>query len=382
MFENDMRITSVAVHCAPMAFSWLTDSLIANPMSGYARFREKRSSWFGEMSAAVVEISTDDGHSGLGYIGGGRGTAAREVIERHLVSILRDRDPFDVELLWEQMHRASVMYGGGLASEAISGVNIALWDLMGKALGQPVYRLIGGKTKDRIPAYVTGNLTDRHLAEGFHSVKIALPFAPDAGKEGLRRNVELLEATRRKIGDAGDLMVDCYMALTVPYAIQFAREARNYGVLWIEEPFSPKDIDAFLRLKDAVPEILYTSGEHEYTRWGFKDLIERRAVDILQPDIYRAGGISELRKIAAWASVHHLPVIPHGIGAPTYHFVMATNNSPRAEFVDVFAQGGELLLEGEPQPAGGWIDLPDAPGFGYRLNARALAGEVPVAPIW
>ncbi len=377
-----MKIARVTVHTAPMAFSWLTDSLIANPMSGYAAYRERRSSWFGAMTAAVVEIETDTGLTGLGYAGGGRGGAVREVIDSHLASLLTGREAFDIELRWEQMYRASLMYAGGLALEAISGIDLALWDLLGKALGQPVYRLLGGKTKDRIPAYVTGNLTERHLAEGFRSVKIALPHAPAGGREGFRQNVALLEATRRRIGDEGELMVDCYQSLDVPYAIELARAARDLRVRWLEEPFASRDVDSLLRLKDAVPEMLYTAGEHLYSRWEFRELVERRAVDILQPDIYRAGGISELRKIAAYASVYHLPVIPHGIGAPTYHLVAATHNSPRAEFVDVFAQGGELLLEGEPQPAGGWIDLGEEPGFGYRLNQRALRGEVAIAPIW
>jgi L-alanine-DL-glutamate epimerase-like enolase superfamily enzyme len=103
---------------------------------------------------------------------------------------------------------------------------------------------------------------------------------------------------------------------------------------------------------------------------------------VLQPDIYRAGGVSELRKIAAYASVYAVPVIPHGIGAPTYHFVISTTNSPRAEFVDVFAQGNELLLAGEPTPRNGFIEVSDAPGFGYMLNERVLRGEARVAPIW
>ncbi len=377
-----MKIARLSVHTAPMAFSWLTDSLIANPLSAYAAYRERRSSWFGAMTAAVVEIESDTGLTGLGYAGGGRGGAVREVIESHLATLLTGQEAFDLELRWEQMCRASLMYAGGLAMEAISGIDLALWDLLGKALGQPVYRLLGGKTKERIPAYVTGNLTERHLAEGFRSVKIALPHAPAGGREGFRQNVALLEATRRRIGDEGDLMVDCYQALDVPYAIELARAARDLRVLWLEEPFATRDVDSLLRLKDAVPEVLYAAGEHLYSRWEFRDLVERRAVDVLQPDIYRAGGITELRKIAAYASVHHLPVIPHGIGAPTYHFVAATSNSPRAEFVDVFAQGGELLLEGEPQPAGGWIDLSDEPGFGYRLNQRALRGQTAIAPIW
>jgi L-rhamnonate dehydratase len=150
----------------------------------------------------------------------------------------------------------------------------------------------------------------------------------------------------------------------------------------MEEPFPPEQIDSFLRLRDAAPDLLLTAGEHEFSRWSFRPLLERRVIDILQPDIYRAGGISELKKIAAYASVYGVPVIPHGIGAPTYHFVVSTTNSPRAEFVDVFAQGNELLLEGEPVPRNGFIELSDAPGFGYKLNERVLRGEAQIAPIW
>jgi L-rhamnonate dehydratase len=366
-----------------MSASWLTEGLIANPMSIYPLYREKRSSWFGQMTAAVVEIMTDSGLSGLGYVGGGRGQAAAPIIDGQFTQLLVGQDPFQIELLWEQMYRASVMYGRrGITIEVLSAIDIALHDLAGKITGQPVYNLIGGRTRDRIRAYVTGNLTDRHLQEGFRDVKLALPHGPADGAEGLRRNVALVESVRKKIGESGDLMLDCYMALTVPYAIDLARALRDYRLAWMEEPFLPDQVDSFRRLKDAVPDLQLSTGEHEYTRWGFRALVESRAVDLLQPDIYRAGGISELKKIAAYASVYDLPVIPHGVGAPTYHFVIATHNSPRAEFVDIFAQGGQLLLEGEPVPQGGWIALADQPGFGYRLNQRALRGEVPVAPIW
>ena len=143
----------------------------------------------------------------------------------------------------------------------------------------------------------------------------------------------------------------------------------------------PDQVDDYRRIRDRV-DCMITGGEHEYTRYGFRELIEKQAVDVLQPDIYRAGGISELKKIAAMASAYGIPVIPHGIGAPTYHFVMANVNSPAAEFVDVFAQGGELMLEGEPKPQAGYIELTDAPGFGYSLNPRALTGEARIAPIW
>jgi L-rhamnonate dehydratase len=376
-------IKAVRVHRTPMALSWLTDSLIASPMSRYPEHKARRSSWFGQMSAAVVEIETDDGHVGLGYVGGGRGSIADEIVRGHFASLLMGKGAFQVEMIWDQLYRASTMYGrSGVALEVISAIDIALWDLIGHITGRPVYELIGGRTRDRIRAYVTGNLTDRHLAEGFHDVKLALLHGPSDGKEGLRANAGMIEQTRQKAGPDADIMLDCYMGLDLPYAIQLAKIAREFGVLWMEEPFPPEQVDDYLRLKQAAPDLLLAAGEHEFSRWAFRPLLENRAVDIIQPDIYRVGGLSESKKIAAYASVYGIPVIPHGIGAPTYHFVISTPNSPRAEFVDVFAQGNELLLEGEPVPQNGYIELSRAPGFGYKLNERVLRGEAQAAPIW
>ena len=362
--------------------SWLSEGLVANPMSRYPAYREKRSSWFGAMTSAIVEVVTDSGHRGFGTMGGAKGNLAGPIIDGQFRNLLVGQNPFNIELLWEQMFRASQFYGRkGAVIEVMSAIDLALWDLVGKVVEQPVYNLAGGKTKERIPVYVTGNLTERHLSEGFRHVKLALPHAPADGMEGLRKNVTLVEKTRNLVGD-GDIMLDCYMALDVPYAIQLARAVAEYRVLWMEEPVPPDQPDAYRRIKDAVPDMLITGGEHEFTRFGFRDLIERKAVDILQPDIYRAGGLSELKKIAAMASAYDLPVIPHGVGAPTYHFVISTSNAPRAEFVDIFAQGGKPLLKGEPTPQNGFVDLGDAPGFGYELDEELLSGQAQAALIW
>jgi len=378
-----VRITGVKVHQVPMDSSWLSEGLIANPMSIYPRFKEKRSSWFGPMTAAIVEIETDAGLRGFGTVGGGKGRLAAPIIDGQFKTLLLGQSPFDTELLWEQMFRASQFYGRrGMVIEVMSGIDLALWDLVGKALGQPVYNLIGGRTKDRIPVYVTGNLTEKHLQDGFRDVKLALPHGPADGREGLRKNVELVERARRLIGPDGDIMLDCYMALDVPYTIALAKAVAEFRVLWIEEPVPPDQIDSYRRIKDAAPDVLIAGGEHEYTRYGFRELIEKHAVDILQPDIYRAGGLSELMKIAAMASAYNLPVIPHGVGVPTYHFVMATSNAPRAEFVDIFAQGGRPLLKGEPRPKNGFLELSAAPGFGYDLDETVLTGTAPAALIW
>src|ERR1019366_2963157 len=268
-------------------------------MSIYPRYREKRSSWYGPMTSAIIAIDSDEGIQGLGVVGGGKAKLAPTIIEEQLKTLLIGQNPFDTELLWEQMFRASQFYGRkGAAIEVISGIDLALWDLVGKAVKQPVYNLVGGKTKEKIPVYVTGNLTERHLAEGFRHVKLALPHGPADGADGLRKNIELVERTRKLIPD-GDIMLDCYMALDVPYAVKLAKAVSEFRLLWMEEPVPPDQPDGYRRIKDAVPELLITGGEHEFTRYGFRDLIEKKAVDILQPDIYRAGGLSELKKIAA-----------------------------------------------------------------------------------
>ncbi|MGH7868400.1 MAG: enolase C-terminal domain-like protein, partial [Candidatus Dormibacteraceae bacterium] len=193
-------------------------------MSIFPSFREKRSSWFGNMVAAIIEIETDEGIRGLGTAGGGKGILARSIIEEHFKKLLVGQNPFNIELIWELLFRASQPYGRkGVVIEVISGIDLALWDLVGKATGRPVYDLIGGKTKERIPVYVTGNLTDRHIQEGFRDVKLALPHGLADGKEGLRKNLELVRKTRELIGPDGDIMLDCYMALDVPYAIALAK---------------------------------------------------------------------------------------------------------------------------------------------------------------
>ncbi len=378
-----MRISAIKVHPILMSSSWLSEGLVANPMSIYPNYREKRSSWYGPMTSAIVEINTDEGIRGLGVVGGGKGRLAPIVIEEQLKNLLVGQNPFNIELLWEQMFRASQFYGRkGAVIEVISGIDLALWDLVGKAVNQPVYNLVGGKTKEKIPVYVTGNLTERHLSEGFRHVKLALPHGPADGPEGLRQNIALVERTRKLIGPDGDIMLDCYMALDVPYAIKLAKAVSEFQLLWMEEPVPPDQPDAYRRIKDAVPELLITGGEHEFTRYGFRDLIEKRAVDILQPDIYRAGGLSELKKIAAMASAYGLPVIPHGVGAATYHFIISTHNAPRAEFVDIFAQGGRPLLRGEPVPKSGFVELSEAPGFGYELDEDVISGKANAALIF
>lgn len=375
-----MKITQVSTHVFRMATSWNTDTVIANPLSIYPQYHARRSSWYGQQWAMVVQIDTDAGITGYGYIGGAhRGAIA--AIEDQFSIFLLGASPFDTERIWDQCFRASQYYGRkGSALNAISGIDIALWDIIGKALNTPVYQLIGGRTKEEVRVYATGFYTDAYRKRGIRDTKLPVRFGPADGKEGLKKNAEDIATAREIIGD-GDIMLDCYMALDVPYTIQLAKIAREYGVKWIEEPVLPDKIDSYRRIKDAVPDIMITGGEHEYSRYGFQELLEKRAVDLVQPDIYRAGGISELRKIAAMASACDIPIIPHGVGAPTYHFVMATTNAPMAEYWDVYGDGGEPVFTGEPAIENGALVFNDLPGLGTELNPKVLAGTAP-APQW
>jgi L-rhamnonate dehydratase len=377
------KIVNVEALEFPVGSSWLIDTEIANPMSCFPDYKKKRSSWMRSMTTIIVKVITDEGQYGLGWVGGGK-QAPATIIKDVFKELLVGQNPFDREVLWERLFRASIPYGRrGVAIETISGIDTALWDIIGKLTGQPVYNLLGGKTREKIKVYATGNATDRHLSMGFHDVKLASPCGPADGRAGMKRNEDLVRKARERLGEDGDIMLDCYMGWDEPYTIEMAKRLLDYRIKWIEEPLIPEHYDGYRRLKDLLNPlgILITGGEHEFTRYGFKEILEKRAVNILQPDIGRAGGVSEVKKICDLASVYDVPVIPHGSGSPTYHVVISTNNCPYAEYIDVEAQGGALNFVGEPRPTQGFIELDETPGFGYELNEELLQGASPV-PIW
>ena len=211
------------------ASHWLVDSLISNPMSGYAKYREKRSSWgIGTLGAIVVEIETEDGT--IGVATGSGGVPAGWLIKHHFARFLLGEDARNINRLWDQMYRASLPYGRkGLTIMAISAVDLALWDLVGKVRGEPVYNLIGGKSRDEISFYCTGPDAAAIQRLGFWGAKVPLPEGPYDGEDGLRRNVAFLSAQRAAIGPDFPLMVDCYMSLDVPYAIRLAEACKQIG---------------------------------------------------------------------------------------------------------------------------------------------------------
>jgi L-alanine-DL-glutamate epimerase-like enolase superfamily enzyme len=290
------------------------------------------------------------------------------------------QDPRDTNHLFEQMYRASMFYGRkGLPVAVISVIDLAIWDLLGKIRNEPVYKMIGGATRERLDFYCTGPEPAAAKEMGFFGAKVPLPYGPGEGVEGLKKNVEFLTKHRESVGPDFPLMVDCYMSLNVPYTIEVVKATEHLNLNWWEECLSPDDSDGFEQIKRAHPRMKFTTGEHEYSRYGFRKLIEGRNLDILQPDVMWVGGMTELLKVAAMAAAYDIPVVPHASGPYSYHFVVSQANSPFQEYLANSPDGksvlpvfGNLFLN-EPIPSKGYLDVKtlDLPGFGLELNPNA-----------
>jgi L-rhamnonate dehydratase len=335
----------------------------------------------------VVEVFTDQGLVGIGNAALAP-RVTKQVIDLYLKPVLLGQDPWDIELLWQHMYRRTIAFGRkGIGMVAISALDIALWDLLGKAAGQPVYRLLGGRTKPRIPVYASRLYSTPldELAEearkyrdaGYRAMKLRFGWGPSDGAAGMQRNVALVRTVREAVGDEIDVMADAYMGWTLDYARRMVPLIEPFNLRWLEEPVIPDDVQGYAQLK-ATGRIPIAGGEHEFTLHGFRELLEARAVDYIQFDTNRVGGISQARKISALAEAHSVPVIPHAGQMHNYHIVMASLNSPMAEYfppVDVEV-GNELfwyIYKGEPRAKDGYIDLDDGvPGLGLTIDEAAL----------
>ena len=369
---------------------WIVDTPIANPSSYQAESKGSRKSWgINALGTVVVEVELLSGVTGVGISIGG--APACYIVEEHLAAFCEGQDVHNVELLWEQMFRGTLNYGRkGLPLQAISAVDLALWDALGKVHGVPVYKLLGGKTKERLPVYATSTRPDLSKAMGFVGGKFPLPYGPADGDAGMRANLERVKAVRASVGPDFPIMIDCYMALTVPYTIELARRIDREvpgGVKWIEEFLPPDDYDGHKAVYDAVGgTTLLTTGEHEYTRWGYRQLLERKCVNVLQPDISWVGGITEARRVVALASAYDVMVIPHGSSVYSYHLQYAFANCPIAEFLVLSPAADKIvplfgaIFTDEPLPKDGYIDLDDSkPGFGVTLNKAGVVLTRPYA---
>jgi len=340
-------------------------------MSRYPQVKQHRSLWTPQWEGAWCQIVAEDGTWGMGPLWPARPLAP--VIE-HLASQLVGQDCLALDRLADMMFRMTKPYGStGLASYAVSAVDLALWDLAGKLMDQPVYRLLGGPQKERIFCYATGNDVDWYRELGFRAFKLACPYGPADGLDGLQRNEAFVASAREQIGDDCELMLDCWMAFDVEYTVRLAETLRPYRLKWMEECLIPEDLDAHLALRERLPWQTLATGEHWYTHVPFQWAAAHRSVDVLQPDIAWCGGMSACRKIAASADGAGLSVILHGGGNSAYgqHFTYATPSAPWCEYFVGSPPGVPLdegpRLPGLPIPVDGWLEPSDAPGFGLDI---------------
>lgn len=288
----------------------------------------------------LVEIETDAGIIGIGEAGVGGGSA-RHVIEHQLRPMLVGQDPLLIEGLWQRMFARTRQFGRrGIVMNALSGIDIALWDIIGKACNKPIHKLIGGAHRTEVTAYATGlyfidmnrlieeavEEAKEYVEQGFTAVKMKI------GLGDPKLDLKRVAAVRDAIGPDVRLMVDANHCMTVPQAIRIGRELEKLDVEWFEEPISPEDVDGYVEVTRAL-DMAVAGGENEMTRWGFRDLVVRKAMDIVQPDVCAAGGISECRKIATLAAAHGVECVPHAWGsaiglAATLHFLAALPDQP------------------------------------------------------
>ncbi|MDG0866618.1 enolase C-terminal domain-like protein [Candidatus Lucifugimonas marina] len=365
------------------------------PLDVYEEFRDtsKRVKWGDQAEenamkhdAYFVQIETDEGVIG---IGGPMDKAVAFIVEIELSHYLIGRDPLAIEFLWDIMHRASVHGRQGNTMIAISAIDNALWDLKGRYFNVPVYSIIGGPTRDEVPAYASMlgfNVLDMGLVkeraaqkqkEGYTAQKWFFRHGPMSGAEGLKKNVEMVKTLRETLGDDDDIMLDCWQSMDVNYVIKLAEQIEEYHPRWLEETALPDRIDSYRKIREAT-NIPLSGAEHHYTRWGMKQFIEAEALDIIQPDIYWAGGLSETLKIAALATTFDLITIPHGHSTNAgIHFSVSQSpiHTPYQEYLVKWNIVHQHFLKDPVSPENGMIKAPTGVGMTMDLDPDKIERE-------
>ena len=338
-------------------------------------------------SWTVVEVETDDGIVGLGNVALAP-KIAKAIIDEYLAPLVIGQDPWDYEYLSQRMYRGTHAWGRkGIAMAAISGVDIALWDILGKSVGKPVFKLLGGRTKEKIPCYYSKLYrtdiaamqaeAEKYLKQGFTMFKSRFGYGPAHGTKGVAENLKAVEAIREVIGYDNDLMLECYMGWTLEYAKRMLPKLEKFQPRWLEEPVIADDIDGYAEL-NRMTSIPISGGEHEYSLLGFKQLLDRQAVSVVQYDTNRVGGITMAHKINALCEAYGVPVVPHAGQMHNYHLTMSTLASPMSEYFPMFdvEVGNELfyyIFDGEPVAKDGFLQLDDdKPGLGLTLKTEFL----------
>ncbi len=363
-----------------------TDTIFATPLSALP-FQTDSQAPFRFFSWLVVEIETSEGHIGIGNAGLCP-DVTKMIIDTKLKSLLLNENPLNTEYLYEKMFRSTVAFGRkGAVMAAISALDIALWDIKGHVMQQPVFMLMGGRTKPFIPTYYS-RLYTRNLdslaaeaadfkSQGFTGFKLRCGYPLTEGKAGMKKNIEMVKVVRDTVGDDADIMLEAYMGFNFTYARQFLQALEPYNLRWAEELLLPDEIHNFAKLKQYT-DIPLSGGEHEYGRYGFHDLIKADALDIFQFDTNRVGGFTEAQKICNMAFMHGIEVIPHGGQMHNLHVVMSSFASPMAEYfpqteIEVGNEMFWYIFDGEAIAENGVLQLDDnKPGVGLTLKQDYL----------
>ncbi|MCG8350381.1 MAG: mandelate racemase/muconate lactonizing enzyme family protein [Chloroflexales bacterium] len=356
-----MKITKISLE----TYSWPRKQPIANGKHTYTNY-----------GMTLVNIETNEGITGIGI--GGAGKIARATIAK-LTPLLIGEDPLDVERLWHKMWAPKLIGRRGFTTRAISIIDIGLWDLRAKAAGMPLYKLLGGY-RDRVPIYIAGGYYAegrglKELAEemvsyvemGARAVKMKIGALP------IPEDVARVKAVREAIGPDIKLMVDANCAYRAYEAIQVAKRIEEYDPFWFEEPIAPDDYAGHRRIAETT-SIPIATGENEYTRYGFRDLIATNAVPILNADATHLGGVTEFMKVVALAQAHDLDIAPHGKQEVHVHLVAAIANGLILEFYpkEFNPLWGQMYHSTLQINDDGAVSPPNVPGIGIDPNYEVL----------
>ncbi|MGQ9629238.1 MAG: galactonate dehydratase [bacterium] len=342
-----------------------------------------------------VKLSTDEGISGVGEALGDKAdviAAALRALEGYLIG----RDPRLIEHHWQSMYRGAFWRGGPILNAAISGVEQAMWDILGKSLGVPVYALLGGKCREKIRFYrhvggeTEGDLIrsgESAVKEGFTAVKFS-PFGPTKAVDSLRAVKDAgskMRSLRNALGDGVDIMVDMHGRLSPAMAIVMAEELAPHHPFFLEEPCLPENVDAMVDVARKV-KIPIATGERLFTKFGFREVLEKRAAAVLQPDLSVCGGILEGKKIAAMAEAYYVALAPHNPYGPVLTAASIQLDACAPNFlIQEFVSLGEGVLKEPFEMKGGYVEVPTKPGLGIELNEEAIARrpyEGREVPMW
>lgn len=330
----------------------------------------------------TCEVEAEDGTIGIGNAALAP-TVVKKAIDDWYAPMAIGEDPFDHAHIWEKMYRRSHAWGRkGIGMTAISAIDIAIWDLMGKLAGKPVFKLLGGRTKERVPVYYSKlyagpieamqSEAEAAMKDGYQAFKSRFGYGPEDGMAGMRENLKRVEAVREVIGYDRDLMLEAYMGWNLDYTRRMLPKLEKYEPRWLEEPVIAEDVNGYAELnRGSIP---ISGGEHEFGLIGCADLLRRGAVSVLQYDTNRVGGITAAQKINAVAEAFQVPVIPHAGQMHNYHLTMANVNCPISEYFPVFdvEVGNELfyyIFKGDPDAVDGFLQLDDdLPGLGIEIT--------------